>query len=51
MNDAFHTLAGVHVLLDRDLVRGPPLELPADADVGTLGVLADDDQVDRPGIA
>src|SRR5260370_4980428 len=51
MNDALDALSGVHVFLDRDLVRGPALELATDSDVGALGVFTDDDQVDGPGVA
>ena len=45
--DPLDTLARVHVFLDGDLVDGVALELSADADVGALGVLPYDNQVDR----
>ena len=45
-DDPLDALAGGDVLLDRDLVGRALLEVPADADVGALGVLAEDDEVD-----
>src|SRR5207248_9741138 len=51
MNDALDPLARVDVLLDRDLVRRPALELAAHADVGALGVFTNHNQVDGGGVA
>ena len=51
VDDALDPLAGVDVLLDRDLVGRAPLELTTNADVGAFGILAHDDQVDGSGIA
>ncbi len=44
--DALDALAGVDLLLNRDLVGRALLEVAADADVGALGVLAQDDEID-----
>ncbi len=48
-DDAMHTLVGVHLFLDRDLVVGSRLEAAADADIEALGVLAEHDEVDVLG--
>ena len=45
-DDPLDPFAGVHLLLDRDLVRRPLLDGPADADVRALGVLTEDRHVD-----
>ena len=42
------TQAGVHAALGGDLVRRSPPQHTALADVGALGVLADDDEVVAP---
>ena len=43
-----HALPRVHFLLDGNLVLGPGLEPPADADIKALGVLAENHEVDVP---
>ena len=48
-DDPLDSLAGVDVLLDRDLVRGALLEDPPHADVQTLRVLAEHHEVDVAG--
>ena len=50
-NDALDPLPRVHVLLDRDLIRRPALELAANSDVGALGVFTNHNQVDGRGVA
>ena len=45
-DDPLDPLAGVDLLLDGDLVRRALLEVAADVDVGPLGVLAEDHEVD-----
>ena len=50
-DDAVHALIGVELFLDRDLVLGPRLEPPADADIEPLGVLAKHHEVDVVGAA
>jgi len=44
-DDALDALAGVHVLVDRDLVRRALLEVAADVDVDALRVLPEHDHV------
>src|SRR2546423_8865500 len=44
---AFDAFARVDVFLDGDLIRRSSLELATDADVGSLRVFADHDQIDR----
>ena len=46
LDDPMHTLVGVDLFLDRDLVLGAGLEAPADADIHAFGVLAEHDEVD-----
>ena len=50
LDDAHDAEMGVHVLLDRDLVGGALLEAASHSDVGALGVLANDHQVDMPAL-
>src|SRR2546423_4900463 len=45
--NALDAFARVDVLLDGDLISGASLELATDADVGSLSVFADHDQIDR----